>query len=114
MTKLQTAAGQSRRGSWGDLNRRRSEQKDRAERPGVFYLNELLIWASSPARLIPRALTIAIMASAMNAAIRQYSMAVAPDSSASNLRKIRFNFASFQVALDVPDAIHALAEPKVA
>jgi hypothetical protein len=30
-------------------------------------------------------------------------MAVAPDSSAGNLRKIRFNFASFQVAREVPD-----------
>jgi hypothetical protein len=44
------------------------------------------------------------MASAMNAAIRQYSIAVAPDSSARNLRKIRFDFASFQVARETPDA----------
>jgi hypothetical protein len=41
----------------------------------IAYFNWLLIEASLSARLMPRALTSAIMASAMAAAIRQYSMA---------------------------------------
>jgi hypothetical protein len=43
-----------------------------------------------------------MMASAMAAAIRQYSMAVAPDLLARNLRKTCFNFAFFQVVGDDP------------
>ena len=42
----------------------------------------------------PRPFTAAMIASAMPAAIKAYSMAVAPDSLAKNLRKVRFNFAS--------------------
>src|SRR5258706_575078 len=43
--------------------------------------------------LMPSALTNPMMASAMAAAIRQYSMAVAPDSSARNSVKRRFSMA---------------------
>ncbi len=37
-------------------------------------------------RLVPRPFTMAMIASEMPAAIKPYSMAVAPDSSARNLR----------------------------
>jgi hypothetical protein len=45
-------------------------------------------------RFVPRPLTTAIMASEMPAAIKPYSMAVAPDSSEKKLNKVRFNTAS--------------------
>jgi hypothetical protein len=47
-------------------------------------------------RFDPRLLTTAMMANAMPAAIRPYSMAVAPDSLDKKLNKIRFNTASFE------------------
>src|SRR5579859_5785164 len=53
------------------------------------YLSELLIEVNLPCKLLPRPLTTAIIASAMPAAIRPYSMAVAPDSSFTK-RAIRF------------------------
>ena len=56
-------------------------------------------------RFEPSPLTIAMIASAMPAAIRPYSMAVAPDSSAKNLIKVRCNVASSVASGgDVPDA----------
>jgi hypothetical protein len=54
------------------------------------YLSELLIEVKLLLRVVPRVLTIVIMASAIPAAIRPYSIAVAPDSSDKNLDK-RFN-----------------------
>ena len=45
-------------------------------------------------RLAPRPFTIAMIASEMPAAIRPYSIAVAPDSSDKKLKTVRFNFAS--------------------
>jgi hypothetical protein len=42
---------------------------------------------------MPMELIMAIMASAMAAAIRPYSMAVAPDSLARSLKQFFFNFA---------------------
>ena len=47
----------------------------------VAYLSELLIEVNFVFRLVPRPLTTAMIASEMPAAIRPYSMAVAPDSS---------------------------------
>jgi hypothetical protein len=47
-------------------------------------------------RFVPRPLTTAMMASEMPAAIKPYSMAVAPDSSEKKLNKVRFNTASFR------------------
>jgi hypothetical protein len=51
-----------------------------------FYLRELLIALNLVLSLPPIPFTTAMIASAMPAAIRPYSIAVAPDSSAANLR----------------------------
>jgi hypothetical protein len=58
------------------------------------YLSDVLIDVNLLLRLEPSPLTTAIIASAMPAAIRPYSIAVAPDSSAKNLDKerLKFNF----------------------
>ena len=50
-------------------------------------------------RLVPRPLTMAMIASEMPAAISPYSMAVAPDSSDKNFKKVRFNFASTEILM---------------
>src|SRR5262249_45006214 len=55
----------------------------------VAYFSELLIEVNLVFRFVPRPLTTAIIASEMPAAIRPYSMAVAPDSSFTK-RAIRF------------------------
>src|SRR5665213_2918831 len=55
----------------------------------VDYFSEELIEVNLVFRLLPRPFTVAIIASAMPAAIRPYSMAVAPDSSFTK-RAIRF------------------------
>ena len=52
------------------------------------YLSELLIDVNLVLSLLPRPFTTAMIASAMPAAIRPYSMAVAPDSSAKNARMV--------------------------
>ena len=46
-------------------------------------------------RLAPRPFTIAMIASEMPAAIRPYSIAVAPDSSDKKLKTVRFNSTSW-------------------
>jgi hypothetical protein len=61
--------------------------------PG-FYFNELLIDVNWLFRLVPRPLTTAMIASAIPAAIKPYSIAVAPDSSDKNFKKLRFTCAS--------------------
>jgi hypothetical protein len=60
------------------------------------YLSELLIEVYCVFRFVPRPLTTAIIASAIPAAIRPYSIAVAPDSSDRNLSKFCFKVASFE------------------
>src|SRR4051812_789050 len=65
------------------------EQKTKA------YFSELFTKVNLSFRVLPRLLTTAIMASEMPAAIRPYSIAVAPDSSDKKLKKVRFNTASF-------------------
>src|SRR5690349_7975747 len=55
----------------------------------VAYFSELLIEVKLVFSLLPRPLTAAIIASEMPAAMRPYSMAVAPDSSFTK-RAIRF------------------------
>jgi len=50
------------------------------------YFNDVLILPKLVASLVPTPWTAAMIASAIPAAIRPYSMAVAPDSSAQNLR----------------------------
>ena len=49
-----------------------------------FYFSELLIEVNLVLRLLPNPFTVTIMAIDMPAAIRPYSMAVAPDSSRKN------------------------------
>jgi hypothetical protein len=46
-------------------------------------------------RLVPRPFTIAMIASEMPAAIRPYSIAVAPDSSDKKTKTVRFNSTSW-------------------
>src|SRR4029078_4765173 len=55
----------------------------------LAYLSELLMLLNLVFRLLPRPLTTAMIASEMPAAIRPYSIAVAPDSSFT-IRAIRF------------------------
>jgi hypothetical protein len=59
-----------------------------------LYLSELLIEVKLVLMVPPSVLTMAIIASEMPAAIRPYSIAVAPDSSDQNLSKRRFNLTS--------------------
>ena len=66
----------------------------RSREGGRNYFSELLIEVNLSLRFVPRPLTTAIMASAMPAAIRPYSIAVAPDSSDKKFNKVRFNSAS--------------------
>jgi hypothetical protein len=72
-----------------------------SEKEAERYFRELLIDVNSVLRLVPRPLTTAMMASAMPAAIRPYSIAVAPDSSDKKLNNIRFNTASSGFSVDV-------------
>ena len=66
------------------------------EKETETYFNELLILLNWVLRFVPRPLTTAIIASAIPAAIRPYSMAVAPDSLEKKLNKVRFNTASIR------------------
>jgi hypothetical protein len=67
---------------------------DCPEKARRIYLSELLIEVKFVLRFAPRPLTTAMMASAMPAAIRPYSIAVAPPSSRRKLNKVRFKTAS--------------------
>ena len=58
------------------------------------YFSELLTEVNLSFRFDPRPLTTAMIANAIPAAIRPYSIAVAPDSSDKKLNKVRFNAAS--------------------
>ena len=66
-------------------------------RGGRNYFSELLIEVNFSLRFVPTPLTTAMMASAMPAAIRPYSIAVAPDSSDKKFNKVRFNSASLEL-----------------
>ena len=55
------------------------------------YFNDVLIEENLELSFTPIPFTTAIMASAIPAAIKPYSIAVAPDSSARNLRTIFMN-----------------------
>jgi hypothetical protein len=52
---------------------------------GFYYFSELLTLVKTPFRFEPRPLTAAMMASAIPAAIKPYSIAVAPARYAKNL-----------------------------
>jgi len=75
-----------------------SMQAGRQVRPlaiyNACYFSEELMLVNIPFRLVPRPLTAAMIAIEMPAAIRPYSMAVAPPSSARNFAKIRFMVSS--------------------
>jgi hypothetical protein len=71
--------------------------KSEAER----YFSELLMDVNSVLRFVPSPLTTAIIASAMPAAIRPYSIAVAPDLSDKKLSNSRFNSASFGLSVGI-------------
>jgi hypothetical protein len=58
-----------------------------------------------PLRLLPKPLTTAMIARAMPAAIRPYSIAVAPDSSDTNFKILRFNVASVNMIAGTYPAI---------
>ena len=58
------------------------------------YFSEELIEVNMVFRLLPRLFTMVIMARAIPAAIRPYSIAVAPDSSDRNFKKLCFKPAS--------------------
>jgi hypothetical protein len=66
------------------------------EKETETYFSEPLILVNWVLRFDPRPLTTAMMASAIPAAIRPYSIAVAPDSLEKKFNKVRFNTASFR------------------
>jgi hypothetical protein len=82
------------------------------QNPSGVYFNWLLISENFSAMLMPSALTSPMMASAIAAAIKQYSMAVAPDSSAKNLLKVRFSI-RIPSLLEVVVRSHAFQRSKV-
>lgn len=53
-------------------------------------------------RLVPKPFTVAIIASEMPAAMRPYSMAVAPDSSDKKFNNMRFNCRLRRVVMQYP------------
>ena len=71
------------------------------ERDAERYFSELLIDVNCVFRLVPSPLTTAIMASAIPAAIRPYSIAVAPDLSDRKFSNCRFNSASFGLSVAI-------------
>jgi hypothetical protein len=72
-------------------------------RKGPRYFNEVLIDVKAPLRLLPSPFTAAMIASEIPAAIRPYSIAVAPELSAKNRKNKRFNTASVTVVPDLTD-----------
>jgi hypothetical protein len=61
---------------------------------GQNYFSDVLTAENVPLRLVPRPFTTAMIASAIPAAIRPYSIAVAPVSSDKKFNKVRFNSGS--------------------
>ena len=66
------------------------ERCPRWEMGGRNYFKELLIEPNLSLMVVPRLFTTVMIASAIPAAIRPYSIAVAPDSSDQNFETIRF------------------------
>lgn len=62
----------------------------RWEMEGGNYFKEVLIEPNFSFMLVPRLFTTVMIASAIPAAIRPYSIAVAPDSSDQNFKTMRF------------------------
>jgi hypothetical protein len=72
--------------TWGISHARRGEND---------YFSELLIDVNLSLSVPPKVFTIAIIASEIPAAIKPYSMAVAPDSSDKNFKILHFKLASW-------------------
>ena len=66
------------------------ENWSRREMEGGNYFKELLIEPNFSFIVLPRLFTTVMIASAIPAAIRPYSIAVAPDSSDQNFKTMRF------------------------
>jgi len=66
------------------------ENWPRPEMGGGNYFKELLIEVNFSFMVVPRPFTTVMIASAMPAAIRPYSIAVAPESSVQNFKIMRF------------------------
>ena len=66
------------------------ENEPRWETEAGNYFKDLLIEPNLWFRLVPRPFTTLMIASAIPAAIRPYSIAVAPDSSDQNFKTMRF------------------------
>jgi hypothetical protein len=72
------------------LESSRMENRPRREMGGGNYFKELLIEVNLSFMVVPRPFTTVMIASAMPAAIRPYSIAVAPESSVQNFKIMRF------------------------
>ncbi|EHR05086.1 hypothetical protein Bra471DRAFT_05897 [Bradyrhizobium sp. WSM471] len=66
------------------------ENWPRREMEGGNYFKELLIEVNFSFIVVPRPFTTVMIASAIPAAIRPYSIAVAPESSVQNFKIMRF------------------------
>ena len=64
---------------------------------GRNYFKELLIEVNLSFNVVPRLFTTVMIANAIPAAIRPYSIAVAPDSSDQNFKTMRFKLASISI-----------------
>ncbi len=78
------------------------------------YFSEVLIVLNMPLMAVPTPLTAAMIASAMPAAIKPYSIAVAPDSSDRKFNNLRFNLASVRAVEPAQQPQIYREEPKVA
>ena len=81
----------------GDLKRFRFLRRESR----LDHFNDELTSVNLELTVPPRPFTIAMMANAMPAAIRPYSIAVAPDSSDKKFKIVRFNSASAGVVTDL-------------
>ena len=78
MAELQVEGGSPAIGSGAGRKGKARRPEKPADWPTLRYFNELLMSVNFVLRLVPRPLTTAIIASEMPAAIRPYSIAVAP------------------------------------
>lgn len=73
------------------------------------YFNEVLIEPNFSFKLVPKLFTTVMIASAMPAAIRPYSIAVAPDSSDQNFETMRFKIRLHSI----PGCVGWIQHPKI-
>jgi hypothetical protein len=70
------------------------------ESSAADYFRLVLTLLNMLVRALPVPFTAAIIATAMPAAIKPYSIAVAPDSSDRKLKNLRFKFVSIRMVLN--------------